>query len=122
MYMDYCKDKVKDLGEITVYNPHWEEYETYRIIMTAEELREHTNVTIVVNENTDDNLVVINSEGKIVIDTPMAGPIDYSARLEFNNIDRQFYEDVMTYWEDECMDEFMEGLLEVGLIETEEEV
>lgn len=120
MYMNYCKGKIKDLGEITLYNPHWEEYETYRVIMTAEGLREHANVKIIMNENTEDNLVVIDSDNRIVINTPMAGPTDYSAHLEFNSIDRQFYENVINYWDDENMDEFMEGLLEEGLIDIEE--
>lgn len=108
LFKDYCKDKIKDLGETLVYNEVWEEEQAYRVIMTAEGIREYTNVRVVMNEDTEDYLVVIDSDNKIVINTPMIDPIGYAGRMEFKEIDTQFYNDILTYWDDMDMDTYME--------------
>lgn len=104
--MDYCKDKLADLGTVTLYNDEGEGY-TYRVAMTAEGIREYDNVRVIVGDDTEDYLVVIDNDNNIVINSPMLDPIGYASRMEFKQIDTDFYNMMLEYW-DEDMDFYIE--------------
>lgn len=106
LFKNYCKDKLADLGHITLHR-EGEEY-TYRVVMTAEGIREYNDVRVIIGDDTEDYFVVIDSNDNIVINTPMIDPIGYASRLEFKQIDPTFYNEILTYWDDMDMDTYME--------------
>lgn len=106
LFKNYCKDKLADLGHITLHREG--EERTYRVVMTAEGIREYSDVRVIIGDDTEDYFVVIDSNDNIVINTPMIDPIGYAGHMEFKQIDPTFYNEILTYWDDFNMDEYIE--------------
>lgn len=108
-FIDYCKDKIEDLGDIEIYDEDYEENVQYHKIMHTEGIREFNDLYIVANfEEYDENLKAINSENKMVIDTPMIDCNGYAATMQFDKIDQEYYHTLLEYWNDLYMDEIIE--------------
>lgn len=107
-FIDYCKGKVKDLGETRVYNNNIEEDQVYKVLMFSEGLREYENVRIVTHDDAGENLIVIDENNNIVIDTPMIDQIGYASEMLFKYIDTEFYNGILKYWDDLQMDDYFE--------------
>lgn len=105
-FIDYCKDKIKDLGYTEVNEDG--EIINYPTLMTADEIREFKNVRIIQDDNYPDNLIAVDENGKVVINTPMITSDTFAARLEFTSIDTKFYNNLIEYWDELYMDEIME--------------
>lgn len=109
-FIDYCKDKIEDLGDIEIYDEDYEENIQYHKLMHTEGIREFNDLYIIANfdDYENENLIAINNENKIVIDTPMIDCNGYAATMQFDKIDKQFYDQLMDYWDDLYMDEMIE--------------
>ena len=109
-FIDYCKDKIEDLGDIEIYDEDYEENVQYHKIMHTEGIREFNDLYIIANfdDYENENLIAINNENKIVINTPMIDCNGYAATMQFDKIDKQFYDQLMDYWDDIYMDEIIE--------------
>lgn len=105
-FIDYCKGKVKDLGETRAYEDGIEDAQMYRVVAVAEQLREFSNVRIVANEDTGDWLTAIDENNNIVICTPMLDELGYLSMLEFKYIDTEAYNDILEHWDDLQMDDY----------------
>ena len=105
LFKNYCKDKLADLGHITLHREG--EECTYKVVMTAEGIREFENVRVIIGDDTEDYFVVIDSNDNIVINTPMISPIGYASEMLFKYIDTEFYNDILKYWDDLQMDEYI---------------
>ena len=112
VFQDYCKDRITDLGKIELPDQIWgeEEMNTWDIVMTADAIREFSDLRIINNIelNEEDNLIAIDKDNKIVFNTPMLTSIGYAARMEFDKIDKEYYDNIMKYWDDINMEETME--------------
>ena len=106
-FKDYCKGKIKELEVAPYIDPVWKEEEMRQVLMTAEGIREFSNVRIL-DPNEDECLLVIDENDKVVINTPMINPIIYALRMEFNAIDTEFYNDILEYWDNINADEIIE--------------
>ena len=104
IFIDYCKNKIEDLKKVTYSNLD-NETETKKVLMEAEGVRQFKNVKIVTDE---DGLFKVIQNNKLVIDTLMIDPIIYAARMEFNKIDKDFYNELIELWNDYGMDELIE--------------
>ena len=108
-FIEFCKDKIKDLGDIEIYDETAEENVQYHKIMHTEGIREFNDLYIVANfEEYDENLKAINSENKMVIDTPMIDCNGYAATMQFDEIDQEYYHTLLEYWNDLYMDEIID--------------
>ena len=108
-FIEFCKDKIKDLGDIEIYDETVEENVQYHKIMHTEGIREFNDLYIVANfEEYDENLKAINSENKMVIDTPMIDCNGYAATMQFDEIDQEYYHTLLEYWNDLYMDEMID--------------
>lgn len=107
VFMDYCKGKIKTLGEATYIDTFGEEV-TYPIIMEAD-IREFSNLRVLLPGEEDDILLAIDENNQIKINSPMLNAIGYAGRMEFKTIDRDFYNDILEWWDDCYMDEIVEN-------------
>lgn len=108
-FIEFCKDKIKDLGDIEIYDETAEENVQYHKIMHTEGIREFNDLYIVANfEEYDENLKAINNENKMVIDTPMIDCNGYAATMQFDEIDQEYYHTLLEYWNDLYMDEIID--------------
>ena len=109
-FIDYCKDKIEDLGDTEIYDEDYEENVQYHKIMHTEGIREFNDLYIIANfdDYENENLIAINNENKIVINTPMIDCNGYAATMQFDKIDKQFYDQLMDFWNDIYMDEMIE--------------
>lgn len=103
-FIDYCKDKIEDLGDIEIDD------QQYHKLMHTEGIREFEDLYIIadLDDYESENLIAINNENKIVIDTPMIDQNGYAATMQFDKIDKRFYDILMDYWDDLYMDEMIE--------------
>lgn len=111
IFQDYCKDRITNLGKIELPDAIWEdEMNTWDIVMTADAIREFSDLRIINNIelNEDDNLIAIDKDNNIVFNTPMLTSIGYAARMEFDKIDKEYYDNLMKYWDNIDMEEIME--------------
>lgn len=109
-FIEFCKDKIKDLGDVEIYDETLEENVQYHIIMHTEGIREFNDLYIIANfdDYENENLIAINNENKIVINTPMMDCNGYASTMQFDKIDKKFYDQLMDYWDDIYMDEMIE--------------
>lgn len=100
-FIDFCSDKIEDLGDVMI------DETPYHVIMHTEGIREFTDLRIVADlDNYEfENLVAINEDDKIVINTPMIDFNEYAATMQFDVIDEKFYNNLMNNWDDLNMDE-----------------
>ena len=100
-FIDFCSDKIEDLGDVMI------DETPYHVIMHTEGIREFTDLRIIADlDNYEfENLVAINEDDKIVINTPMIDFNEYAATMQFDVIDEKFYNNLMNNWEDLNMNE-----------------
>lgn len=109
-FIDYCKDKIEDLGDVEIYDEDYEENIQYHKLMHTEGIREFEDLYIIADFDNyeNENLIAINNENKIVINTPMIDCNGYAGTMQFDKIDKKFYDQLMDYWDDLYMDETIE--------------
>ena len=107
-FIDYCKDKLEVMDKVAIFDMYRDKT-VYNKIMHTPHLREFDDLTIIADFDTDlDNLIAIDNTNTIVIDTPMINPNIYAGRMEFDKIDKEYYNMLLKYWDDLYMDENIE--------------
>lgn len=103
-FIEFCKDKIEDLGDIEI------DEQQYHKLMHTEGIREFEDLYIVADLDNyeNENLIAINNENKIVINTPMIDCNGYAGTMQFDKIDKKFYDQLMDFWDDIYMDEMIE--------------
>ena len=101
-FIDYCKDKIKDLGEVEI------DGNTYKVIMHTPAIRQFNDIRVItqLDADTDEDLICIDKDNNIVIDTPMMDYNSYAAAKLFDEIDEEYYDLVIKYWNDIDMDSY----------------
>lgn len=101
-FIDYCKDKIKDLGEVEING------DTYKVIMHTPAIRQFEDLRVItqLDAGTDEDLMCIDKNNNIVIDTPMMDYNSYAATKLFDKIDKEYYDLVIKYWNDIDMDSY----------------
>lgn len=101
-FIDYCKDKIKDLGEVEI------DGNTYKVIMHTPAIRQFNDIRVItqLDADTDEDLICIDKDNNIVIDTPMMDYNSYAAAKLFDEIDKEYYDLVIKYWNDIDMDSY----------------
>jgi hypothetical protein len=103
-FIDFCKDKVKDLGKLTtVSEDDPTEQETYEILYTSKSYKQAQPLAYILN-NEDEYLMVANEEGEVFINSPMCSPEEDILELDFDEISTNYYEYILDYWDDLDMD------------------
>lgn len=105
-FMNYCKDKIKNLGKAKIVDESGNK-RTLSIIMLSDGIREFKDLKIL-NDEEDGNLLAIDKENKVVINSCMIDVLGYALRLEFSAIDENFYNEIIENWEENNLDEYME--------------
>lgn len=98
-FIKYCEGRIRDLDLVT-YTDIFGEETTAQIIMEAD-IREYNNLYVITPLDTDsENLIAIDKDGVVKIDTPMISPIYYATRMEFKTIETEFYNSLLEWWDD----------------------
>lgn len=115
-FINYCKDKIQDLG--TTFVEYYDRKVNVKVAFT-QEIRDYGMCKIL--EPNDcyelldiegDSIAFVKENGEFIA-TPMTTADILVARLEFNAIDKSFYEDTLKYWEDLNMDENLSETVKV---------
>ena len=101
-FIDYCSDKIEDLGEVTITD-EWGDEVTYPVALIGD-IRDLTNVKFILDDENPDVLKAVNENGELVLNTPMYTLDAYTAEMRFSAISQSFYDDMITYWDDMSMD------------------
>ena len=104
-FIEYCKDKIiEDMGTLEI------DETDYNIIMHTEGIREFEDLRIIADfEDPDfDVLMAIDKNNKVVINSRMIDANGYAATMEFDQIDKAYYDMILKYWDDIYMDEMIE--------------
>ena len=108
-FVEYCKDKLADLGTVKVKNFDDEEVDVK--VAFEQPIRDYGMCKVLDGEDTMDKL---DSDGETLefVDergeyhnSPMISPITLVGRCEFDKIDNNFYKSIIQYW-DEISDFF----------------
>lgn len=104
-FIKYCKGKIKDISECMTIDGT-----NYEVIMHSDGVRQFSDVRVIrpLEEYDEGTFIVINSKNKIVINTNMIDYIWYATRMEFDEIDTDFYNEILEYWEDGAFDDYFE--------------
>lgn len=103
-FIDFCKDKVTDLGKLTIVSEDDPtEQETYEILYTSKSYKQAQPLAYTLN-NEDGYLMVANEEGEVFINSPMCSPEEDLIELDFDEISTSYYEYILEYWDDLDMD------------------
>lgn len=103
VFIDYCKDKIKDLGTVEVDKWHDGDYEDFRVVMIGN-IRDKGECKVYVDDDEPEGLSFVGEDGT-AYSTPMIETPYYAARMEFTAISQEFYDEIMEYWDDLYMDE-----------------
>lgn len=101
-FIDYCSDKIEDLGEVTITD-EWGDEVTYPVALIGD-IRDLTNVKFILDDENPDVLKAVDENGELVLNTPMYTLDAYTAEMRFSAISQSFYDDMITYWDDMSMD------------------
>lgn len=104
-FEEYCKDKIKDLGIVTLIED--EEEHEYNVVMHTPELKGFKDLRVIADEDTD-SLICIDKDNNVVIGTMNIDYTEYAAEMCFDKIDKNFYEEIIEYWDDLNMDAYVE--------------
>ena len=109
LFMDYCKDKIKNLGNITVDEEIMEDnyINNTKILYVLPDVRgcEYVNVL----RDDEGGAIWVSPEGNIVLEAGgMASANDDIVELKFTAIDKEYYEEILKYWSEYYFDEMME--------------
>ena len=109
LFMDYCKDKIKNLGNITVDEEIMEDnyINDTKILYVLPNVRgcEYVNVL----RDDEGGAIWVSPEGNIVLEAGgMASANDDIVELKFTAIDKEYYEEILKYWSEYYFDEMME--------------
>lgn len=103
-FSSYCSDKLEDLDNIEIDGT------IYKKIMYTEGIRNYHNLYIIADFDDPEfeNLMAINSDNEIVINTNMIDYNAYAASMQFDKIDKEYFEMLMKNWNLLNMDEYFE--------------
>jgi hypothetical protein len=113
-FQNYCKGKIVDfLGAVDVEDLYNEDETTLAtVLMTDKNIREYNNVRVIIRNDYEEEdsecLTVIDSNDHIVIHTPMLELLGYTLRMEFDKIDKDYYQSIIDDWDD-YYDEYFEA-------------
>lgn len=106
-FISYCKGKVKDLG--TEYTQYFDRKGNIKVVL-LQEIRDYGNCKVLdpddcmeILDIDTDALVFISGKGELIA-TPMITTDLLASRLEFDSIDKKFYNNILKYWEDMGME------------------
>lgn len=110
-FIDYCKDKVKDLGQVT--NMSEEDIESnsladnLNICLIEPEFRGDKDVRVLSDD--DGGCICVNQSGEIIFNGGAMWSIDAQAMdYTFTAIDTEFYNNLLEYWDELYLDDVME--------------
>lgn len=109
-FIDYCSDKLEEMGNIEI------DEMIYKKIMHSEGIRQFNDVYVIANFEDEseraDYFKVIDNTNTLVINTPMIDHNYYASTLQFDKIDKEFYNNILKYWDDYNMEEMMQDNFE----------
>lgn len=103
VFIKYCKDKIKDLGTVEVDKWHDGDYEDFRVVMIGN-IRDKGECKVYVDDDEPEGFSFVGEDGTPYW-TPMIETPYYAGRMEFTAISRDFYNEILEYWDDLDMDE-----------------
>ena len=110
-FIDYCKDKVKDLGQVT--NMSEEDIESnfladnLNICLIEPEFRGDKDVRVLSGD--DGQCICVNQSGEVIFDGGAMWSVDAQAMdYTFTAIDTEFYNNLLEYWDELYLDDVME--------------
>lgn len=108
-FIDYCKGRVKDLGEMAIALDEDDptELDSFEILYTSKMYKQSQPLAYILN-NEDGYLMVANDEGEVFVNSPMSSPEVDIVELTFHEISTNFYEYILEYWDEQGMDDMME--------------
>ena len=92
-FIDFCKDKVKDLGTIDANDGN-----TYKILLTSDSYKQAQPEAYLSQD--EDYLIVIDKSGEVVINSNMGTIMTDVGELDFTAIDTELYNEILDNWED----------------------
>lgn len=103
-FSSYCSNKLEDLDNIEIDGT------IYKKIMYTEGIRDYHNLYIIADFDDPEfeNLMAINSDNEIVINTNMIDYNAYAASMQFDKIDKEYFEMLMKNWNLLNMDEYFD--------------
>lgn len=108
-FIDYAKGKVKDLGNQSYIDPVWEEEISEKVLMISN-IRNYKDLKVVADlQEYDEPLKALDENGKLVIKTQQYDAQMLAADLMFSAIDTEFYNNLVEYWNELPMDEYMQN-------------
>ena len=121
-FSSYCSDKLENMDSIEIddiciiflYSISSISIEIddieYKKIMHIDNIRGFKDLYIIADleDYEFENLVAINSDNEIVINTPMMDFNQFAAEMSFDKIDKEYYNNLMEYWNDLNMDEYFD--------------
>lgn len=108
-FIDYCKGRVKDLGEMAIALDEEDptELDSFEILYTSKMYKQSQPLAYILN-NEDGYLMVASESGEVFINSPMSSPEVDIVELTFHEISTNFYEYILEYWDEQGMDDMME--------------
>lgn len=123
-FEEYCKGKISNLGTTDVETDDWDSDEenakkTVKVRVAFEQkIRNYGNCKVLNGEDTmdkldsdGDTLEFVTEDGRY-INTPMIDIVTLAGRLEFDKIDKEFYNSMIANWDD--IEGFFESNTGVG--------
>ena len=103
-FSSYCSDKLENMDSIEIDDIE------YKKIMHIDNIRGFKDLYIIADleDYEFENLIAINSDNEIVINTPMMDFNQFAAEMSFDKIDKEYYNNLMEYWNDLNMDEYFD--------------
>ena len=113
-FINYSKNKIKNLGDVTYKNPIFENELVTSKILLKQDIREFDSLFVVMPEDPcDDVLIAVDKYGEVKINTPMFNAPLLALRGEFDLIDKEFYNEILEFWQKANYDELSEESTEV---------
>lgn len=103
-FSSYCSDKLEDMGSVEIDDIE------YKKIMHTDNIRGFKDLYIIADFNDPEfeNLMAINSDNEVVINTPMMDFNQFAAETSFDKIDKEYFEMLMKNWNLLNMDEYFD--------------
>ena len=112
IFINYAKDKIAEKQDFYYWNDGNDDIVKFPIIYKLKNLRNFGETFILQDPDFDDGLVFIpkekiNDMGKPYY-TKMIDPFILISDLKFYEISNDFYQNILSYWDEQCMDESFE--------------
>lgn len=109
-FIDYCKDKVQDLGEMKIHSeePYYDNGTVYQIYLIEPKFRD-AEPAYCLNDEDEGALLVANEKGEIIFDGGEMAPLyAETLKMHFTKIATEYYEYMLEYWDDLDCDDILE--------------